>query len=173
MDHVLTEPAETAAACPQPGAAPAEGACCGSSRRALLRAVGVGGAAAAVGLTAAACTTASATSSPAGAGAPSANLAPTGNSDLGPSSAVPVGGGMIYQEAKVVVTQPEAGTFKAFSAVCTHQGCTVATVSDNVITCACHGSEYSAVDGSVERGPATQALPAATVTVADGQITLG
>jgi Rieske Fe-S protein len=169
MHQDQTESAETvpAPAGPQPAAG-----CCGSSRRALLRAAGVGGAVAAVGLTATACTTASATSNPAGAGAASADPAPTGDSTLGPTTSIPVGGGMIFQDAKVVVTQPEAGTFKAFSAVCTHQQCIVSSVSNNVILCTCHGSEYSAVNGSVERGPATQALPAANITVTGGQVVL-
>src|SRR5690349_15478085 len=39
---------------------------------------------------------------------------------------VPVGGGVIVDERNVVVTQPTAGQFKAFTAICTHQGCTVA-----------------------------------------------
>ena len=169
MDRELIESAATAPV--SDGPQPAAG-CCGSSRRALLRAAGVGGAAAAVGLTAAACTTASATNAPAGAGAQSANLAPTGDSTLAATSAIPVGGGVIDQDAKVVVTQPSQGTFKAFSAVCTHQGCIVSTVSNNTITCDCHGSQYSALTGEVQRGPATQALPAATITVSGGNIIL-
>lgn len=176
MHHDLTEPANSTPANSIPDAAQAcpqrEDGRCGSSRRSLLRAAGIGGAVAAVGLTAAACTTASATNAPAGAGAPSADPAPTGDSTLGPTTAIPVGGGMIFQDAKVVVTQPEKGTFKAFSAVCTHQGCIVSTVSGNTITCNCHGSEYSAVNGSVERGPATQALPAANITIVGGQVVL-
>ena len=38
---------------------------------------------------------------------------------------IPVGGGKVFEALKVVVTQPTAGDFKAFSAVCTHQACTV------------------------------------------------
>jgi nitrite reductase/ring-hydroxylating ferredoxin subunit len=70
---------------------------------------------------------------------------------LGKTSDIPVGGGKIFAAEKVVITQPTAGDFKAFSAVCTHQGCIVATVRDNTITCTCHGSQYSATDGSVKR----------------------
>ncbi len=77
---------------------------------------------------------------------------------------VPVGGGVILEEQKVVVTQPAAGTFKAFTAVCTHQACIVASVSDDVIQCACHGSRYSAEDGSVLNGPATAGLAEKAVT---------
>jgi len=64
-----------------------------------------------------------------------------------------------------VVTQPQAGQYKAFTAVCTHQGCTVAAVSNNQIQCPCHGSIFSAKDGSVINGPATTGLSAMTATV--------
>ena len=77
---------------------------------------------------------------------------------------VPVGGGTILGDAKVVVTQPTAGAFKAFSAVCTHQACLLTGVS-TTLDCACHGSKFSLSDGSVVNGPATSALPAMTVAV--------
>ncbi|MFI9723515.1 Rieske (2Fe-2S) protein [Streptomyces sp. NPDC052396] len=77
-----------------------------------------------------------------------------------------MGGGKVFadREQKVVVTQPSKGDFKAFSAVCTHEGCTVASVSDGVIQCPCHGSEFDIRDGSVRRGPARQPLPARNVS---------
>ena len=78
---------------------------------------------------------------------------------------VPVGGGVVLKDAKVVVTQPTAGQFHAFSAVCTHKQCLVSQVADGTIDCPCHGSRYSDVDGSVVKGPATQALATKTVTV--------
>lgn len=83
---------------------------------------------------------------------------------------VPVGGGVILEQRQVVVTQPTAGSFKGFSAVCTHMGCTVATVSDGVISCPCHGSAFSAADGSVMNGPATRPLPAVPVAVQNGEV---
>jgi nitrite reductase/ring-hydroxylating ferredoxin subunit len=88
------------------------------------------------------------------------------------TSAIPVGGGKVFDGAKVVVTQPKAGEFKAFSAVCTHQGCLVGKVSDGKIVCPCHGSEFSITDGSVQGGPAPRGLPAEQITVANGQIRL-
>jgi Rieske Fe-S protein len=70
------------------------------------------------------------------------------------------------------VTQPAKGTFKAFSAVCTHAGCTVSSVANGVISCPCHGSKYSAADGSVQSGPAPAPLAAKKVTVQGDSITL-
>ena len=82
---------------------------------------------------------------------------------------VPVGGGKVFEDVKVVVTQPTEGDFKAFSAICTHQGCTVNGVSDGVITCPCHGSTFDIATGEVKQGPATKALPPKSVSVgADG-----
>jgi Rieske Fe-S protein len=86
------------------------------------------------------------------------------------TSKVPVGGGVILEEQRIVVTQPTDGTFKAFSAVCTHQSCTVASVKNGTITCPCHGSAYSAADGSVKNGPATRALKEISVSVEGGQV---
>ncbi|HEX6197295.1 MAG TPA: Rieske (2Fe-2S) protein [Jiangellaceae bacterium] len=62
---------------------------------------------------------------------------------------VEVGGGLILDEQQVVITQPSEGEFKGFSAICTHQSCTVAEVSDGTINCPCHGSRFSIEDGSV------------------------
>lgn len=81
------------------------------------------------------------------------------------TSEIPVGGGTIISAHKIVVTQPEKGTYKAFTAVCTHQGCTVGKVENGVIECPCHGSEFSAADGSVKQGPADAPLAAFRVTV--------
>jgi Rieske Fe-S protein len=91
---------------------------------------------------------------------------------LGRTSEVPEGGGKVFGDAKVVVTQPTAGEFKAFSAICTHQRCTVKDIANDTITCPCHGSQFSATDGSVKKGPATRALPAAKIAVEGDTITL-
>lgn len=72
---------------------------------------------------------------------------------------VPVGGGVVLADQRAVVTQPKAGEFKAFSAVCTHQQCLVSSVSGKEIHCPCHGSSYSIEDGSVTNGPARDPLP--------------
>ncbi|GGZ06506.1 iron-sulfur protein [Streptomyces poonensis] len=92
--------------------------------------------------------------------------------ELARTEDIPVGGGKVFGERKVVVTQPGKGDFKAFSAICTHQNCTVSTVSDGTIDCACHGSRFSIEDGSVTAGPATRALPGKKITVTGNSIRL-
>lgn len=84
------------------------------------------------------------------------------------TSDVPVGGCHVATEAKVVLTQPKAGDFKAFSAVCTHQGCPVSSSAEGVIPCNCHGSRFSIEDGSVVQGPATTGLAPVEISV-DGE----
>lgn len=90
---------------------------------------------------------------------------------LGATADVPVGGGTIFKDQEIVVTQPTEGEFKAFSAVCTHQGCLVSAVQDGTIDCTCHASKFSIEDGSVTSGPAQSPLPAVEVTVDGDQIT--
>lgn len=85
---------------------------------------------------------------------------------------VPVGGGAVIASAKVVVTQPKKGEFKAFSAVCTHQGCVVKEVKDNEIICPCHGSHFSAEDGEPVAGPAKSPLATKQAKVSGGEITV-
>jgi Rieske Fe-S protein len=91
---------------------------------------------------------------------------------LSPSSAIEVGGGKIFSDQQVVVTQPSKGQFKCFTAVCTHQGCIVSSVSGGDILCACHGSAFSIADGSVVNGPATSPLAEKQISVTGGEITL-
>ncbi|ALC32237.1 Rieske (2Fe-2S) protein [Streptomyces bacillaris] len=95
-----------------------------------------------------------------------------GGAVLAKTADIPEGGGMVFAAQKVVVTQPRAGEFKAFSATCTHQGCAVKDVTDNVITCPCHNSTFDAATGSPTGGPATQPLPARQISVEGGAITL-
>ena len=84
---------------------------------------------------------------------------------LAQTSDIPVGGGKILADKKIVITEPQAGSFKAFTAVCTHQGCTVDSVSGGTINCPCHGSKFSVVNGSVVNGPATSPLAPVSITV--------
>ena len=84
--------------------------------------------------------------------------------------AVPPGGGRILPGAGVVVTRDAAGGIAAFSATCTHQGCTVDTVADGIIQCPCHGSRFDAGTGQVRRGPATRPLAPVAVVVRSGKV---
>ena len=88
------------------------------------------------------------------------------------ASDVPVGGGTILKEQKLVVTQPAKGEYKAFTAVCTHQGCTVGEVSGGEIVCPCHGSHFSIKDGSPTSGPAQSPLSEKKVSVKGSKISV-
>ena len=142
-----------------------------SSRRAILA-----GACAACAATLAGCARYGTSNGLAGApaGAPAygpPTSAGTGSAGGGASSAlattseIPVGGGKVLTAQRIVITQPQAGTFHAFTAICTHQGCIVNTVSGGTINCPCHGSKYSIVNGSVVNGPAPLPLAAVSIKV--------
>ncbi|MFE4965237.1 Rieske (2Fe-2S) protein [Streptomyces sp. NPDC056660] len=113
-----------------------------------------------------------AASESASAEASSSGSASAAGRALAQTSQIPEGGGMIFKEQKIVVTQPKKGEYKAFSAICTHQGCTVSQVADGTIDCPCHGSKFHIADGSVAHGPATKPLPAESITVSGNSITL-
>ena len=106
-----------------------------------------------------------ASSSQAAAPAGSGSDAAAGPAALTTTSAVPVGGGKIFAAQKIVITQPQSGEFRGFSAVCTHQGCIVGAVSGGTINCPCHGSRFSITNGSVVNGPAASPLPAVSIKV--------
>ena len=91
---------------------------------------------------------------------------------LGAASEIPVGGGKIYTAAKVVVTQPARGQYRAFSAVCTHVGCIMSEVANGTIDCPCHGSEFKITTGAVVTGPAPAPLPKKQIKIVDGQVVL-
>jgi Rieske Fe-S protein len=95
---------------------------------------------------------------------------PSGPAGLVAKSQVPVGEGVILTGPKIVVTQPTAGNFKAFTAVCTHMACTVGTIANGTITCPCHGSTYSIKDGSVTGGPAPKPLAEIAIKVKGDEI---
>ena len=85
---------------------------------------------------------------------------------------IPAGGGTVFATAKIVVTQPKAGESKAFSAVCTHKGRTVASVANGTISCPCHASTYDMATGQVTGGSAPAPLPSKTITVSGGSVTI-
>jgi len=155
-----------------------------STRRAALAGAGLAGVAVLAGCSSAASPSSSvsgvpysppagATTSSAPAGGGSSGTATAGSGTaLGSASEITVGGGKVFTAAKVVVTQPSAGEYKGFSAVCTHQQCIVDQVADGTIDCPCHGSKFSIKDGSVVAGPAPSPLPSAPVTVSGGKVML-
>jgi Rieske Fe-S protein len=146
-------------------------------RRTVLQAGGllaVGGlvAACSSGGTESAVASEGAAASSAPAGSAPASAAAGGGGGVAQVSDVPVGGGLVLDDPAVVITQPTEGDIKAFTAICTHQGCLVSEVVDNEIICPCHGSRFSAVDGAVTNGPATTGLAAAGVAVEGGSVVL-
>ena len=84
--------------------------------------------------------------------------------ELTTADQVPVQGGVVLVDQKVVVTQPTEGEFRAFTAVCTHQGLLVGEVENGVIHCDNHGSEFDFSTGEVTQGPATEALATVAIT---------
>ena len=146
------------------------------SRRSLLRGLAVGGVALPV---LAACGNSGNTGGSGGsANGPAGTSQGTGSQPGGghgialtTTSQVPVGGGTIIPAHQVVVTQPAKGDFKAFSSICTHMGCPVAQVTQGVIVCPCHGSQFSNKDGSVQAGPAPAPLPPVKIKVQGSEIT--
>lgn len=159
-----------------------------TNRRMVLGGVGAVGLLGVTGAVAAACGSGNGASNGSGGGTTGGGTTGGGSTDGGgggddgsiaKTGDIPVGGGVIFANDNVVVTQPTAGTFKAFSATCTHQGCQVGSVSGGLINCPCHGSQYSIKDGSVVRAAlglnknSQQPLPEKTVTVSGDAISVG
>jgi Rieske Fe-S protein len=153
-----------------------------ASRRGVLAGVGLVGLAGAI----TACSSgSSSTSAPAAApssagSSAAASSAPAGGASsaaaggsaaaLAPTSQVPVGGGTVNQTAKIVITQPSAGEYKAFTAVCTHMGCIVNQIGNGTIDCPCHGSKYNISTGAVVNGPAPKPLAPIAIKVSGSNI---
>ncbi|MFJ9740928.1 Rieske (2Fe-2S) protein [Streptomyces sp. NPDC101166] len=116
--------------------------------------------------------TAGAAGSAGSTGGSSASTGGAGGAALTTTAEIPQGGGKVFEDKKVVVVQPSAGQFKAFSSVCTHAGCAVKSIADGVINCPCHNSNFSITDGSVKSGPAKKPLPEVQIKVSGDSITL-
>lgn len=141
----------------------------GTARRDVLRAGAGVGAVAAAGAALAACgsgSTAAEAPAPAGGGGAGSTAGGIRTAD------VPVGRGTVVASARVVVTQPAEGTFKAFDVTCPHQGCAVTLVTDAGIICPCHGSVFDAATGERRSGPAERGLTPRSVTVSGDELTV-
>ena len=134
----------------------------GVSRRTLVEACLVAGA-----VTLSGCTTYDTSVEPP---APDSAKTRQAGSPIAAVANVPVGGGLVVKDQKIVVTQPQEGEFKGFSAVCTHAGCVVSKVTNGTINCPCHGSRFSIEDGSVVSGPAKKPLGESSIAVKGTQI---
>ncbi|MFH9726297.1 Rieske (2Fe-2S) protein [Streptomyces sp. NPDC017254] len=133
----------------------------GVARRTVVAAAGGAGLAAAL------------TACGGGGGGANDKDAATEGETLARTGDIPVGGGKVLADQGMVITQPKAGEFKAFSSKCTHAGCAVSGVKDGVIVCPCHQSHFDVSDGSVKSGPATSPLPPTPIQVVGDAISLG
>lgn len=114
--------------------------------------------------------------SPSGADAGAAGNGPQFAKDtpVAQLSDIPVGGTLsaTVDGKPVLLAQPTAGEVVCFSAICTHQGCTVDAAATD-FECPCHGSTYAAATGAVTNGPAVQALAKVAVKVSGSSVVTG
>lgn len=102
------------------------------------------------------------TPTPAGS-SPVSPSEPAAGTAVGRVSALSVGGVLAFTEpgtgTPAYVVQPARGRFLAFSAICSHAGCTVQYRSGpRQFSCPCHGSVFDGGTGAVQGGPAPTAL---------------
>jgi cytochrome b6-f complex iron-sulfur subunit len=139
------------------------------SRRALLAAGAVG--AGAVALAACSSSSKPGATQPAGTQPAGSQPAASGN-DLVKLADVEVGKCVSVKlpDGKPgIVSRPTEDSAVAFSAKCTHMGCTVAPAGSE-LHCPCHGSKYNALTGAVLQGPAPLPLTKIDVQVVSGEV---
>ena len=131
--------------------------------------------------TSAATSASAAKSSPSAAGSSSAPSAPTAAPPASTAALAPAGtpvasvadveaaGAIVVGTDKPILLCAANGTVVGHTAICTHQGCTVAAGGADA-TCPCHGSKFNAATGAVLNGPAVSPLAVVAVTVANGQV---
>jgi Rieske Fe-S protein len=144
----------------------------GIDRRTVITTAGVVGVGVLGAATLTACGGSSDTAAPVASPASSPTSSAGSGSDEIKVADIPVGGGKVFKDTKIVVTQPKAGEFEAFSAICKHKGCTVNKVANGTIDCPCHGSKYDMTTGAVTAGPAPAPLDKKTATVKGDLITV-
>lgn len=165
----MTSAQHTASPTPAPhdqhdGDAPCGG--CGTTRRTFLERgalIGAVGVASTVGLTA--CTDEIRSED----NAPSHHVGGTPTQAV-QLTALPTGGMTTVQvEGRtLLISRPDQDEVHAFSAVCTHQGCTVAPATENgedVFSCPCHGSHFDVTTGEPYAGPAKKPLTEYTAAI--------
>lgn len=130
------------------------------SRRAVIRTTALVGGGATLALLLTAC-----------GSSPAAPATPGGPVTLD-AGQVPVGGGIVLPSHNIVVTQPQAGSYHAFSAICTHQGCPVSSVETRGMFCACHSSYFDIATGTPVAGPATTPLPELSVGLSGATLSI-
>jgi Rieske Fe-S protein len=97
---------------------------------------------------------------------------PPSGAELVALADVPVGEAVSAEDKDgepIIVSRPTEAEVVAFSAICTHMGCTVAPDGD-ILRCPCHGSTYDLATGDNTGGPAPEPLAALSVSVRDGMV---
>ena len=98
-------------------------------------------------------------------------LVKASDTPLGTTDQIPVNGGMLFEADEYIVTQPKAGKFVGFDALCTHEGCPVDVFdTPNTMSCSCHGAQFDANNGKVKGGPARKPLPKKPIIVEGNNI---
>ncbi len=73
--------------------------------------------------------------------------------------------------ADIIITRPTETTVAAYSAICTHEGCTVKPAGKE-LDCPCHGSVFD-LKGAVLNGPAQRALATVKVALSGDDVVAG
>jgi cytochrome b6-f complex iron-sulfur subunit len=110
-----------------------------------------------------------------GSAAPTSPASGSGGPPLAKLSDIKVGEAVSAKGADgkpIIIARPTATTVAAFTAICTHQGCTVAPAGKE-LDCPCHGSVYNATTGAVINGPAQRPLSAVKVTLSGDDVVAG
>ncbi len=89
-------------------------------------------------------------------------------SEVAPNTAFPFTESDTGQQS--VLVRLEDGEFVAYSAICTHQRCTVA-YKEGQLACPCHGSVFDPANGArPTTGPAQRPLPEVPIRVEGGEV---